>query len=249
MGGGGRGRWRKQERETDKAQEQRRRQRWAEKKARFSKRFLFLLQKGPSHSPLTLTTVFFWKPDRCADTRRQEFSLHVIFCGFRNVKTESRAFFSFLFFFFTVLFVLCFRCGFKFSVAVGRMHCACQDEHLGKWGVARMQEMGKRKCQVGIDLKWEESALTTLLDRLFLRGVLLDLKPAGPDIPQTSAWIRSNLTKLHLQSNLCSLPLVVCYNMPSIQQLLARQINSPWSEHRREAVQVILLLSLTVPVV
>lgn len=155
------------------------------------------------------------------------------------MKTESRAFFFFLFS--TVLFVLCFRCGwrcgFKFSVTVGRMHCACQDQHLGK-------------CQVGIDWKGEESSVTTLLlDRLLWRAVLVDIKPAGPDIPLTSAWIRSNLTNLRLEFNLCSPRLVVRYNVPSIQQLLTRQISSPWSEHGREAVQVLLLLSLTVPVV
>lgn len=42
--------------------------------------------------------------------------------------------------------------GFVFSVAVGRMHCACQDEQWGSGGVGAwwvwMQETGKRKCQV-----------------------------------------------------------------------------------------------------
>lgn len=39
----------------------------------------FLLQKGPSHSPLTSTTdSFLLKPDCCAGERRQESSLCVI---------------------------------------------------------------------------------------------------------------------------------------------------------------------------
>lgn len=43
----------------------------------------FLLQKGPSHSPLTSTTDSFrLKPDRCAGGCRQESSLCVVLCFF-----------------------------------------------------------------------------------------------------------------------------------------------------------------------
>lgn len=125
----------------------------------------FLLQKGPSHSPLTSTTDSFrLKPDRCAGGRRQESSLCVVlvcFCGFRDVKTESRAFFFLLLFFVFVVMAT----GFVFSVAVGRMHCACRDERWGEGGGngygRRKQERGSVRCsEVGTELKNEESAAT-----------------------------------------------------------------------------------------
>lgn len=62
-----------------------------------------------------------------------------------------------------------------FSVAVGRMHCACRDERgrgeervcVCVWGGVgrRKQERGSVRCsEVGSELKSEESAVTRLLD-------------------------------------------------------------------------------------
>lgn len=55
-----------------------------------------------------------------------------------------------------------------FSVAVGRMHCACQDEQWGVGGFGRRkQERGSVRCsEVGTELKNEESAATRPLGGL-----------------------------------------------------------------------------------
>lgn len=50
----------------------------------------FLLQKGPSHSPLTSTTdSSHLKPDRCAGGYRQESSLCVVLLFFVCVALET----------------------------------------------------------------------------------------------------------------------------------------------------------------
>lgn len=97
------------------------------KKAQFSKRFFFLLQKkDPSRSPLTSTTdVPHPGPDRCAGGCRQESSLCVGFicifyacvCVFRNVKTESRSF----------CFLFCVSLSWRQGV---RVQCGCWQNEL-----------------------------------------------------------------------------------------------------------------------
>lgn len=111
---------------------------------------VFFYKKDP---PIALwlrpQTVFILKPDRCAGGCRQESSLCVVLfsvfflCGFRNVKTESRAFFFFVCF---CVFVV-MAAGFVFSVAVGRMNCACRDERWEGQEKVGTQETGKRKCR------------------------------------------------------------------------------------------------------
>lgn len=83
----------------------------------------FLLQKGPSHSPLTSTTdSSHLKPDRCAGGYRQESSLCVVLLFFVCVALETwrcRA---------KPLFFLC--CVFIVTVAGVRVQCGCWQNAL-----------------------------------------------------------------------------------------------------------------------
>lgn len=126
----------------------------------------FLLQKGPSHSPLTSTTdSSHLKPDRCAGGYRQESSLCVVLLFFVCVALETwrcRA---------KPLFFLC--CVFIVMVAGVRVQCGCWQNALCmlRWaGGGGTQETGKRKCQLlrGKDRgESEESAVTRLMDGPF----------------------------------------------------------------------------------